>query len=429
MRRAEQIEKELNNYLNWIQVAEEVILNEDKTTDEEKMRIIEARRRAAARRMKQLKDGDKKDKKGRAKKAALLEKENEDGGDGGDDDDLDPEGIRRNSSNYGGLDAAGLPPGMQRNRRIPQIFSCFKRSKAEKRFRLKLRRLVKTEYWFWTVIVLVFLNTFCLAVEHYNQPEWLTKVLYYAEFVFLSLFILETVLPMYAVGPRIFFQSTFRTFDTLVIFGSLFEVIWGEIEPQDSFGFSVLRALRLLRIFKFTRHWSSLRNLVISLMNSMRSIVSLLFLLFLFILIFALLGMQVFGGKWNFPDGRPAANFDTFPIAMLTVFQILTGEDWNEVLYHGIKSMGGVEGGGMLFSVYFVVLVLFGNCKLRHFMTLIFTPSSFSIDTLLNVFLAIAVDNLGNARELTALEEAQKAAEEAVSLLLSGPIFLLIKDS
>lgn len=63
----------------------------------------------------------------------------------------------------------------------------------------------------------------------------------------------------------------------------------------------------------------------------MRSILSLLFLLFLFILIFALLGMQLFGGAFNFPDGTPDANFDTFVISLLTVFQVLTGEDWNEV--------------------------------------------------------------------------------------------------
>lgn len=45
------------------------------------------------------------------------------------------------------------------------------------------------------------------------------------------------------------------------------------------------------------RYWSSLRNLVVSLLNSMKSIVSLLFLLFLFIVVFALLGMQLFGGQ------------------------------------------------------------------------------------------------------------------------------------
>lgn len=43
--------------------------------------------------------------------------------------------------------------------------------------------------------------------------------------------------------------------------------------------------------------------------------------------------------------------------------QILTGEDWNMVMYDGIKSQGGVNK-GMAFSVFFIVLTLFGNCIL-----------------------------------------------------------------
>ena len=71
------------------------------------------------------------------------------------------------------------------------------------------------------------------------------------------------------------------------------------------------------------RYWSSLRNLVASLLNSMRSIASLLLLLFLFIVIFALLGMQLFGGKFNFQeDMTPRSNFDTFWQSLLTVFQV-----------------------------------------------------------------------------------------------------------
>lgn len=101
--------------------------------------------------------------------------------------------------------------------------------------------------------------------------------------------------------------------------------------------------------------------------------------------------MQLFGGQFNFPDGTPPTNFNTFPIALLTVFQVLTGEDWNEVMYQGIVSQGGHKK-GMIYSLYFIVLTLFGNY------------------TLLNVFLAIAVDNLANAQELTAAEE--EMAEE-----------------
>ena len=57
-------------------------------------------------------------------------------------------------------------------------------------------------------------------------------------------------------------------------------------------------------------------------MNALSSILSLLFLLFLFIFIFALLGMQLFGGSFNFEDETPASNFDTVINALLTVFQV-----------------------------------------------------------------------------------------------------------
>ncbi|XP_035510971.1 voltage-dependent P/Q-type calcium channel subunit alpha-1A [Morone saxatilis] len=77
---------------------------------------------------------------------------------------------------------------------------------------------------------------------------------------------------------------------------------------------------------------------------------------------------------------------------------ILTGEDWNMVMYDGIKSQGGVNK-GMAFSIFFIVLTLFGNY------------------TLLNVFLAIAVDNLANAQELTKDEqEEEEAASQKIAL-------------
>ena len=32
--------------------------------------------------------------------------------------------------------------------------------------------------------------------------------------------------------------------------------------------------------------------------------------------------MQLFGGNFNFPEGRPTSNFDTITNALLTVFQV-----------------------------------------------------------------------------------------------------------
>ncbi|XP_011879619.1 PREDICTED: voltage-dependent calcium channel type A subunit alpha-1-like isoform X4 [Vollenhovia emeryi] len=360
LRRQQQLERELNCYLNWICKAEEVILAEERTTEEEKMHILEVRRRAAAKK-KKLKN------LGKSKSTDTEEEEGED-----DQDD----GFSRTSYFKSKVKKQG---------------TCLQFWRAEKRFRFWIRNSVKSQQFYWFVIVLVFFNTVCVAVEHYDQPKWLTDFLYYAEFVFLGLFMMEMFIKVYALGPRTYFESSFNRFDCIVILGSIFEVIWSAWK-SGSFGLSVLRALRLLRIFKVTKYWKSLRNLVISLLSSMRSIISLLFLLFLFILIFALLGMQLFGGQFNFDDGTPPTNFNTFPIALLTVFQILTGEDWNEVMYRGIESQG------MAHSLYFIVLVLFGNY------------------TLLNVFLAIAVDNLANAQELSAAEEEQKEEDKEKQL-------------
>lgn len=72
-----------------------------------------------------------------------------------------------------------------------------------------------------------------------------------------------------------------------------------------------------------SRYWTSLSNLVASLLNSIRSIASLLLLLFLFIVIFALLGMQLFGGRYDFEDTEVRrSNFDSFPQALISVFQV-----------------------------------------------------------------------------------------------------------
>uniref|UniRef100_A0AAQ6IQA7 Voltage-dependent L-type calcium channel subunit alpha n=1 Tax=Anabas testudineus TaxID=64144 RepID=A0AAQ6IQA7_ANATE len=259
--------------------------------------------------------------------------------------------------------------------------------------RRKCRAAVKSVTFYWLVIILVFLNTLTIASEHYNQPDWLTEVQDVANKVLLAMFTLEMLVKMYSLGLQAYFVSLFNRFDCFVVCGGIIETILVELAIMSPLGISVFRCVRLLRIFKVTRHWASLSNLVASLLNSMKSIASLLLLLFLFIIIFSLLGMQLFGGKFNFDETvTKRSTFDNFPQALLTVFQILTGEDWNTVMYDGIMAYGGPASSGMVVCIYFIILFICGNY------------------ILLNVFLAIAVDNLADAESLNT---AQKEEEEA----------------
>ena len=95
-----------------------------------------------------------------------------------------------------------------------------------------------------------------------------------------SIFI--SILTCFGVRFQVFFifilkfQFCFFSFSFLTDFGVRFQIFF---------------------VFIFNRFWSSMQNVVSSLMNSMRSILSLILLLLLFIFIFALLGMQLFGGE------------------------------------------------------------------------------------------------------------------------------------
>uniref|UniRef100_A0A673AD78 Voltage-dependent L-type calcium channel subunit alpha n=1 Tax=Sphaeramia orbicularis TaxID=375764 RepID=A0A673AD78_9TELE len=233
--------------------------------------------------------------------------------------------------------------------------------------RRNCRTAVKSVTFYWLVLLLVFLNTSLSASEHYDQPVWLTQVQDIANKVLLSLFTVEMLLKMYSLGLAHYFVAFFNRFDCFVVCGGIMETILVELDIMPPLGISVLRCVRLLRIFKVTRHWTALSNLVASLLNSMKSIASLLLLLFLFLIIFALLGMQLFGGKFNFDETQTKrSTFDAFPQALLTCFQILTGEDWNVVMYDGIMAYGGPVFPGMIVCVYFVILFICGtNCDLK----------------------------------------------------------------
>ncbi|XP_068624684.1 muscle calcium channel subunit alpha-1-like [Battus philenor] len=279
------------------------------------------------------------------------------------------------------------------------IGECWKKDfdKVNRRMKRACRRAVKSQTFYWLIIVLVFLNTVVLASEHYHQPSWLDLFQEYGNAFFVALFTLEMLVKMYSLGLQGYFVSLFNRFDCFVVIGSISEMVLTKTEVMPPLGISVLRCVRLLRVFKVTKYWRSLSNLVASLLNSIQSIASLLLLLFLFIMIFALLGMQVFGGKFNYDpvEEKDRHNFDCFWQALLTVFQILTGEDWNAVMYEGIKAYGGVGSVGILACIYFIILFICGNY------------------ILLNVFLAIAVDNLADAESLTNIEKEEgQAAEE-----------------
>ncbi|VDN11590.1 unnamed protein product [Dibothriocephalus latus] len=195
--------------------------------------------------------------------------------------------------------------------------------KIRKRARRIVVAFVKSRQFFILIMTCVLLNTVVLTTEHYNQPMWLNQFQSFANVLFVSLFTVEMLLKMFAFGLQDYFSALFNRFDFFVVICSILELILIQLDLLDPMGLSVLRCARLLRIFKLTHYWNSLRSLVNRLLKSVKSIASLLLLLFLFILICSLLGMQWFGGTFNFPSkDKPRSHFDGIAQSMITVFQV-----------------------------------------------------------------------------------------------------------
>ena len=74
-----------------------------------------------------------------------------------------------------------------------------------------------------------------------------------ANVTFVSLFAIEMLVKIYALGLRKYFDSMFNRFDSFVVVFSIVEIILIRTNVMDPLGISVLRCARLLRVFKVTR--------------------------------------------------------------------------------------------------------------------------------------------------------------------------------
>ena len=82
---------------------------------------------------------------------------------------------------------------------------------------------------------------------------------------------------------------------------------------------------------------------------------------------FSILGMNLFGCKFVDPETgiSDRKNFDSLLWATVTVFQVLTQEDWNIVLFAGMERTSHWA------ALYFVALMTFGNYVLFNLLVAI----------------------------------------------------------
>ena len=174
-------------------------------------------------------------------------------------------------------------------------------------------------WWFNPLfVVLILVNTIVLAMEYDGMPKDYAAGLSVVNLILSISFILEMVLKILGLGFTEYGRDRFNLFDAVVVFISIIE-----LALAGGGGLSALRAFRILRVLKLIRSWKKLQNFLYTIYLTVLDLGNFSFIVCLTIFIFALLGMQMFGGKMcGLDDGDvPRHNFDTLLWALVTVFQ------------------------------------------------------------------------------------------------------------
>ncbi|KAL4176852.1 hypothetical protein KRP22_001792 [Phytophthora ramorum] len=200
------------------------------------------------------------------------------------------------------------------------------------------------------IMVVILANTVVLSSDHYPMSSATELNLEIINFALSCVFVAEMVIKILGLGFKLYARDRFNLFDAFVVIMGLLEMIlsppsfMSENQPKKR-AVSSLRSFRLFRVFKLARNWRSLRELLEMIGRAIAGIANFGVLFFIFIYIYALIGMQFFGNTMRFDDNGyptpynineywfgtvPRLNFDTFLWSSITVFKIITSDNWNE---------------------------------------------------------------------------------------------------
>lgn len=220
------------------------------------------------------------------------------------------------------------------------------------------------------LLALILLNAFTLGLETSNAVMSLAgTAIHLLDKAILAIFVLEILVRLY-VHRLAFFKDAWSIFDFVVV---------GIALLPASGPFSVLRALRVLRVLTFV---PSMKKIVGALMQSLNGMLSIAMVLGLVYYVAAVMVTKLFGAA--FPEW-----FGSLGASLYTLFQIMTLESWSMGIARPVMEQFPYA---WLFFVPFILIATF---------------------TMLNLFIAVivnAVQSMHDAEHKTELD-AEKATQ------------------
>lgn len=222
-------------------------------------------------------------------------------------------------------------------------------------------RLVNKSAFEYTIIALILGNGVLLGLGTFPALDrQYGDLLHLGNQIVLAVFIIEALLKMIAVAPRVdmYFRDGWNVFDFLVIVFSL-------VPATGEFAM-VARLARLLRVLRLISAIRELRLIVAALVRSIPSVGHVMLLMSIIVYIYAIIGYQLF-------HAHDPTHWRSLGISVLTLFNIITLEGWTLVMENAMQ----LHPWAWIYFVSYVVAATF---------------------VVVNLFIAIIINNLDEAK-------------------------------
>ncbi len=201
-------------------------------------------------------------------------------------------------------------------------------------------KAITNSQWFPNFILFVIIGAGVLVgMETY--PNMVTKygeILHLLGKLIVGIFVLEVIIKLLSEGSRPwnYFTDSWNNFDFIIVIVSLSEFIL----PVNASVVMVLRLVRIVRVFRLITALPKLQILVGALLKSIPSMAYIGLFLSLLFYIYAAMSVFLFGANdpWHFGD---------LEISMVSLFRIVTLEDWTDIMYismYGCDNYAGYPG-------------------------------------------------------------------------------------
>jgi voltage-gated sodium channel len=196
-------------------------------------------------------------------------------------------------------------------------------SESTDRWQARFERLRSNKLFELLVVGIILFSALVIGVKTYPLPPLALKVIAVLDWA-ITLFFLAEITVRFLGEPdrRAFFRNGWNVFDTLIVTVSLIPIEASELAL-------IGRLVRIFRVLRMVSIIPELRSLLNSLLKALPQLGYILLMMFIIFYIYAAIGTTFFSSVNEELWGDIA-------ISMLTLFRVMTFEDWTDVMYESM---------------------------------------------------------------------------------------------